>query len=85
MEAKLQIHEEMQQTQKALKAINKLSEQNNIQVRETPEFNSPALVVGSAAGQNIPAPVNIHGLAQSSDIHFGAHGYTSDGSHPRNK
>jgi hypothetical protein len=80
MEEKLKIHQSMVQTKTALKSINKLSEQNNVQLNETPEVNSPAWTVESAAGQNIPSPANLYGLTQLGDIQFGAHGYTSDGS-----
>lgn len=82
MEEKLQIHQNMQQTKTALKAIGKIAEQNNVQINdaEVPEINSPAYVVESAAGQNIPKPVPLYGLVQldKKDIHFGAHGYTPE-------
>jgi len=60
----------MEKTKSALKAISKLSENNNVQIsqnmKETPEVNSPAWVVESAAGTVIPKPVSLYGLTQLS-------------------
>ena len=80
MEEKLQIHENMEQTKSALKNINRLTEKNQVQLEDVAEVNSPAWVVDSAAGQNIPKPVAIYGLVQtgSEDIHLGAHRYTME-------
>lgn len=84
----MKIHQNMEQTKTALKAITKLTEKNNLQLGEMQpayekyDINSPAWVNESAAGSVIPAPVNIYGLVQlnNRDISFGAHRTTDEAS-----